>query len=105
MISLSWYEIKGYYQINNWPIVESGKEVERLTPKDAKVIAPYNGDTAFLYQTHRSGWPIGYDIEDKIAKGATYYVSVVYDYEARTLEKKYTLVEKTDRFIIIKLTK
>jgi len=105
MISLSWYEIKGYYQINNWPIVESGKEVERLTPKDAKVIAPYNGDTAFLYQTHRSGWPIGYDIEDKIAKGATYYVSVVYDDEARTLEKKYTLVEKTDRFIIIKLTK
>lgn len=105
MISLSWYDIKGYYQVNNWPIVEAGKEVDRLTPKDAKVIAPYNGDTAFLYQTHRSGWPLGYDIEDKISKGATYYVSVVYDDESRTLEKKYTLVEKTDRFIIIKLSK
>ncbi len=105
MISLSWYEIKGYYQVNNWPIVEAGKEVDRLVPKDAKVIAPYNGDTAFLYQTHRSGWPLGYDIEDKIAKGATYYVSVSYDDEARTLEKKYTLVEKNDRFIIIKLSK
>jgi len=103
MISLSWYEIKGYYQINNWAIVEAGKEVERLTPKDVKVIAPYNGDTAFLYQTHRSGWPIGYDIEDKMAKGASYYVSVVYDDEARALEKKYILIEKTDRFIIIKL--
>ena len=105
MISLSWYEIKGYYQINNWPIVDAGKEVDRLTPKDAKVIAPYNGDTAFLYQTHRSGWPLGYDIEDKMAKGASYYVSVSYDDEARTLEKKYTLVEKNDRFIIIKLSK
>lgn len=105
MISLSWYDIKGYYQVNNWPIVEAGKEVDRLTPKDAKVIAPYDGDTAFLYQTHRSGWPLGYDIEDKIMKGATYYVSVSYDDEARTLEKKYTLVEKNDRFIIIKLSK
>jgi hypothetical protein len=105
MISLSWYEIKGYYQINNWPIVEAGKAVDLLIPKDAKVIAPYNGDTAFLYQTHRSGWPLGYDIEDKIAKGASYYVSVSYDDEARDLEKKYTLVEKNDKFIIIKLTK
>src|SRR5258706_3817762 len=105
MISLSWYEVKGYYQVNNWPIVEAGKEVDRLTPKDAKVIAPYNGDTAFLYQTHRSGWPLGYDIEDKMAKGASYYVSVSYDDEARTLEKKYTLVEKNDKFIIIKLSK
>lgn len=105
MISLSWYDIKGYYQVNNWPIVEAGKEVDHLVPQGAKVIAPYNGDTAFLYQTHRAGWPIGYDIEDKMAKGATYYVSVVYDDESRVLEKKYTLVEKTDRFIIIKLSK
>jgi len=104
MISISWYEIKGYYQINNWPIVEAGMAVDRLVPKDAKVIAPYNGDTAFLYQTHRSGWPLGYDIEDKVLKGATYYVSTSYDDEARMLEKKYTLVEKNDKFLIIKLT-
>jgi hypothetical protein len=105
MVSFSWYNIQGYYQINNWPIVEAGKEVDRLTPKDALVIAPYNGDTAFLYQTQRSGWPLGYDIEDKVAKGATYYVSVSYDDEAHALEKQYTLVEKNDRIIIIKLSK
>ncbi len=105
MISLSWYEVKGYYQINNWAIVEAGKAVDELLPKDAKVIAPYNGDTAFLYQTHRSGWPLGYDIEDKMAKGATYYVSVSYDDEARDLEKEYTLVSKNDKYIIIKLSK
>jgi len=105
MISLSWYDVKGWYQVNNWPIVEAGIAVDRLAPPDAKVIAPYNGDTAFLYQTHRPGWPIGYDIEDKMLKGATYYVSVSYDDEARNLEKKYTLVEKNDRFIIIKLSK
>lgn len=105
MISLSWYEVKGYYQINNWAIVEAGKAADELIPKDAKIIAPYNGDTAFLYQTHRSGWPLGYDIEDKIAKGATHYVSVSYDDEARDLEKKYTLISKNDKYIIIKLSK
>lgn len=105
MISLSWYEIKGYYQINNWPIVEAGKRVAALTSTDSLVIAPYNGDTAFLYQTERSGWPLGYDIEDKIKKGATHYVSVSYDDEARKLEKEYTLVEKTDKYIIIDLSK
>lgn len=105
MIAISWYEIKPYYNINNPAIIKAGKEVDRLAPKDAKVIAPYDGDTAFLYQTRRSGWPIGYYIDDKIAKGATYYVSVVYDNEARTLEKKYQVVEKTKDFIIIKLSK
>jgi hypothetical protein len=102
-IGMSWYDIKGYYQINNYSMVEAGIAVDRLTPKDAKVIAPYNGDTAFLYQTKRSGWPIGYDIEKKMAEGATYYVSTSYDDEARTLEKKYTVVEKNDKYIIIKL--
>lgn len=105
MIALSWYEVKGYYQVNNWPIVEAGIALDKIAPKDAKVIAPYFGDTAFLYQTKRAGWPLGYDIEDKMAKGATYYVSTVYDDEARNLEKKYTLIEKTDRYIIIKLSK
>jgi hypothetical protein len=103
-IGMSWYDIKGYYQINNPAIVEAGKAIDRLTPKDAKVIAPYNGDTAFLYQTRRSGWPVGYYIEKRIAAGATYYVSTSYDDEARDLEKRYTLVEKNDQFIIIKLT-
>lgn len=105
MIAMSWYDIKGYYQINNYPIVTAGIAVDSLVEKDALVIAPYNGDTAFLYQTRRSGWPIGYDIEDKIAKGANYYVSVSYDDEARDLEKKYETVQKTDEFIIINLNK
>lgn len=105
MLSLSWYHVKGYYQVNNWPIVEAGKRVSTLTPPSALVIAPYNGDTAFLYQTERSGWPLGYDIDDKIKKGATHYVSVSYDDESRVLEKKYTVLEKTDKYIIIDLTK
>ena len=105
MIAISWYDIGPFYNINNPAIIEAGREVDRLTPKSALVVAPYNGDTAFLYQTGRSGWPLGYYIEDKITKGATHYVSVVYDDEARELEKKFTVLAKTDRYIIIQLTK
>lgn len=103
MLSLSWYEIKGYYQVNNWPIVRAGEAVRKLTPENSLVVAPYNGDTAFLYQTHRSGWPLGYDIDDKIKKGATHYVSVVYDDEARQLEKKYGSIDKNNEYILIDL--
>lgn len=102
-IGMSWYDIKGYYQINNSSMVEAGRALDKIAPKDARVIAPYNGDTAFLYQTNRSGWPIGFNIEQRIKDGATYYVSTSYDDEARDLEKKYTLVEKNDKYIIIKL--
>lgn len=102
---ISWYHIRGYYSINHWEIVEAGQKVDELTPKGAKVIAPYNGDTAFLFQTNRTGWPIGYYIDEKIKLGATYYVSVNYDDETRALEKAYQTVFKNDRFIILDLLK
>lgn len=108
-VVVSWYfawdRVKDYYNINFWEIVEAGHAVDQLVPADAKVIAPYNGDTAFLFQTNRTGWPIGFDIEKKIAGGASYYVSVNYDDEARKLEEQYQVVEKTNRYIIINLTK
>lgn len=102
-LGLSAYTIRGWYQINNYSIVEAGLAADRLLPKDAKVIAPYNGDTAFLYQTRRTGWPIGYYIDDKIAKGAQYYVSVFFNDETNYLMKQYQVIEKTADFVIIKL--
>lgn len=105
MIGFSWYEVKGYFNINNWAMVRAGQAVDRLTPEDALVIAPYMGDTAFLYQTNRRGWPIGFDIEDKISKGASYYVSTSLDDEARELSARYQVVEQTDEYILIHLIK
>ena len=94
--------IRGYYQINHWAIVRAGEAVNRLTPPEALVIAPYMGDTAFLYQTNRSGWPLGFYIDEKIKEGADYYVTVNYDDEARELEAKYETIEKTDEYLILK---
>ena len=103
-ILLSWHEVRGYYWINNPAIIEAGRVVDELTPKDAKVIAPYGGDTAFLYQTNRQGWPIGFEIEKKMSQGASYYVNTnVNDVETKEVLKKWTPVVVNDRFVIIKL--
>ena len=108
MWAFSWFTIRTYYWINHPEIVEAGREADRLLPPDAKVIAPYNGDTTFLYQTKRQGWPIGFDIDKKIQMGAQYYVSVAStdDYwETNILAAEYPVIVKNDVFAIIDLTK
>jgi hypothetical protein len=107
-LSFSWYTIRTFYWINRPEIIEAGKTADALIPKNAKVIAPYNGDTTFLYQTNRSGWPIGFDIDNKIKMGATHYVTVSptdNDFETRELAQKYTVLVRNDKFAIIDLTK
>lgn len=101
---ISWQTVETYYHVNHWAIVHAGQVADHLLPPQAKVIAPYMGDTAFLYQTNRTGWPIGYDIDTKISQGAEYYVSVNYDDEARVLESRYQTITKTPEFIILNLT-
>ncbi|MBP9702361.1 glycosyltransferase family 39 protein [Candidatus Woesebacteria bacterium] len=102
-LALGWYEVRGYFNINNPAIVAAGERIDAITNADAKVIAPYMGDTAFLFQTNRTGWPIGGDIDLKIKSGASYYVTTTRDAEYQELKKKYTLVEETDQYSIIKL--
>ncbi len=108
MCMFSWYTIRTYYWINRPEIVEAGNMANTLLPKDAKVIVPYNGDTTFLYQTGRQGWPLGFDIDKKIKMGATHYVTVSptdADLETRDLAKMYTVLVRNDKYAIIDLTK
>jgi len=101
---LSWDQVRGYYQINNPAIVEAGAAAERLTDPEALIIAPYMGDTAFLFQTQRRGWPIGFEIDKKIEQGATHYLTTSYDDEARELETRFKTLEKTDTYLLLDLT-
>lgn len=114
MEAFGWYFIKDLYNINHPEIVEAGSEVEKLSTYKSLVIAPYMGDTAFLYQTTRNGWPIVEGtIDDMIKKGAHYYVSVTLDDFANGLLKQTTaqdpingrfkLLKHTDKYIIIQL--
>ncbi len=121
MLAFGWYFIKDYFNINHPEIVEAGTAVDKIAPKKALVIAPYNGDTAFLYQTNRAGWPIlEKPVDEMIKMGADYYVStVIGDTEKQMLtqaetpeyikahpllpRKKYILLVNTDRYIIFQL--
>jgi len=101
--ALSWYELKGFFWVNNRAMVEAGEYVGQNTEADAMVIAPYQGDTAFLYQTNRRGWPIGGDIDYKIKAGADYYVTTTRDQEFNELKSSYDVIIENDRFAVIKL--
>jgi MFS family permease len=102
---LGWHYVGGYYQINHPEIVEAGEAADRILPKNARVVAPYDGDTAFLYYTDRFGWPLGYDIDQKIQKGATAYVSVNFDQETKDLMTRYAVIVRTPKYVIIDLTR
>lgn len=106
MVAFGWYEVRGYFNINRWEIVEAGKEVDKILPKDAKVVAPYNRDPAFLYQTNRNGWS-GLrslsELKQFVSEGATHYVAVDFDEITNKLEQNCPVVIKTDKYVIISL--
>lgn len=101
--AFGWFHIRDYFNINHPEIVEAGEAANKILPQTAKVIAPYQGDTAFLYQTNRRGWPIGGNTEDKIKLGATDYVTTTFDEEAVDLMSRCTPYIKTTTYAIINL--
>jgi hypothetical protein len=107
MLGATAYRVKEFYKINHPEIMAAGQAIDGIAPKDALVIAPYNGDTAFLYQTKRKGWPvIDTSLETLIKRGADYYVSVsLHDTDTLMVEESYEVIEKTDDYVIIDLNK
>ncbi len=99
------FQVKEYYNINHPELMVAGKAVQKYVPKQAMIIAPYNGDTAFLYQTGRYGWPVvDEDFSDMIKKGAGYFVAVNFsDPDIAYVEKHFRILEKTDQYIIADL--
>lgn len=103
-VAFGWYEVRGFFNINNEAMILAGRRADQTLPPDAVVIVPYMGDPAFLYQVNRNGWPVGGNIDERIRDGATHYVTTSFDAEYQELKAKYTLVEETDLYGIIKLT-
>lgn len=81
MLAFGWYEVRAFFNINRPEIVEAGRFIDQNLPADARVIAPYMSDPAFLYQTNRYGWTIGGgQIQTFIEKeGATHLAIVNFD--------------------------
>jgi hypothetical protein len=105
MLMVGWFQIRDNYNVNHPEIIEAGHAVDELTPKDALVIAPYDGDTAFLYQTNRWGWPAIDDSVDKIIeRGADYYVSVnLGSADTKMIESRFKIIKETGKYVIVDL--
>ncbi len=106
MYAFGFYEVQGHYWINRPQIIEAGQAADRILPKNATVIAPYNGDTAFLYQTNRHGYPVvDRSLSDFVKNGTDYLVSVdVADAGIANLAKNCRTLEKTSDYVIIQLS-
>lgn len=103
-LAFRWYVIRDYFNINNPSIVAAGAAVDKLTPKNAKVVANYDGDTSFLYQTKRKGWAsYEKDLPGLVALGADYLVlanPTPGDYQ---FGKGYKIVVSTPQYVLFNL--
>ncbi|HVZ58196.1 MAG TPA: glycosyltransferase family 39 protein [Patescibacteria group bacterium] len=101
---LSWLQVRDYFNINNWSIVIAGQVVDQVTPKDAKVIALYDGDTSFLYQTKRKGWAsFEKPLPQMIKMGADYLVLANPTKVDEGLGKDYKIIKETKEYMLINL--
>ncbi len=104
MFAFSWQDIRAYYNINNPAIVRAGRAVDRLIPENAKVIAPYEGDTSFLYQIKRQGWAsFEKPLPQMIKMGADYLVLVNPQKKDYDIGKTYKIVSATPDYILFNL--
>jgi 4-amino-4-deoxy-L-arabinose transferase-like glycosyltransferase len=107
MFFSSWYVVRDYFNINNSEIVVAGKKADSILPKDAKVIAPQDGSTVFLYYTGRQGWPAFTEpIEGLIERGATHLViakPTKNDFSG--FGTQYKIVAQSEDYLILDLKK
>jgi len=105
MVLIGFYEVKDYYKINDPAIMIAGAAVNKVSKADDLVVAPYNGNTAFLYQTGRWGWPVvETSIDDLIDKGADWFVSTnKADPDYENFKKRFRIFKETDDFLILDL--
>lgn len=98
-------QVKDYFNINNRALVIAGMRADQVLPKNAKVIAPYNGDTTFLYYINRPGWPAMQDSPEKLKElGATHMVIVSpSENDFSGFGKTYSIVDASKDYLILEL--
>ena len=100
----SWAIVQGYFYIDNPSIVAAGNYIDKNTPKNAKVIALYQGDTSFLYQTKRKGWAsLSKSVPELINLGADYLVIANPTKVDLGIGKTYKIVTENKQFVLFNL--
>jgi hypothetical protein len=106
MLAFGWFVVRDYYSIQHPNLVAAGDAVDRLIPKDAKVVAPYGGDTTFLYYTKRKGWPVfDRSFKDFKKAGASYIAFADPTPEELNLETLFEAVIVRKEYAIFDMTK
>lgn len=105
--AFGWYEVKAFFSIDHPEIVTAGIRADALLPKQAMVIAPYNNDPTFLYQTNRHGYSnMPASLKKAIAEGVEYLVSNEPESEQiKKLSLNCTVIDRGSLYIILKLDK
>lgn len=107
MVAFGWYETRGFFNVNRPEIVAAGQFIDQNLPKDAKVIAPYFADPAFLYQTNRYGWTLGGGLIEgyKNEGGATHLAIVNFDAdEMYWIERCDAVGEEEGKWVVLDLS-
>jgi hypothetical protein len=100
----SWYFVRDYFNINNNSIIIAGQQIDKIIPKDARIIANYNGDTSFLYQTKRKGWAsFEKGLPEMVQMGASYLALVNPTDKDLGIGKEYKIVVVTKDFVLFDL--
>ncbi len=103
-LGISWMQVKDYFNINNRSILIAGEYVDKTIPKDAKVIANYSGDTSFLYQTKRKGWPsFEKPLPEMVSMGADYLVLANPKSQDLYFAKDYKIIAQTKDYLLFDL--
>ncbi len=102
---LSWYYVRDYFNINNIAFVHAGQRANEILPKEARVIAPFDGDTSLLYYVARPGWPaFQKPIEELISMGATHMVLVnPTQSDFSGFGKEYKILDSSSEYLILDL--
>ena len=100
-------------------ILEAGRAVERLTPKDSLVVASHGTSAIQLYYCHRKGWSFGLvpgegkslvkNLEQRHGQGAAYFLVSSKEELDRVpeflgyLKSRYAVIEEKPGYILFKL--
>lgn len=105
MLAFGWFVIRDYYNLQHIEIVQAGVAADKILPKNAKVIAPYSGDTTFLYHVNRKGWPVwDRPLGEFLREGATHMVFVNPGEGELKFKEFFTVLGQTESYIIFDLT-
>lgn len=94
----------GKFNVNNWAAAKLGQVADQLLPSNALVIADaFGGDTNFLFQTNRTGWPDGDNLNEKIAQGAQFYLTTNFDDRFQEISQTYSIIYQDENGAILDL--